>query len=325
MEAKVIRHGTHIPGNDSDGYIYSFNTSEGYSFNSHLHKCYEIIHVISGKLFYTVEGREYFVSDGDIVMTNPSELHSFSFPSACEYQREFIHLYPTFTEIYPDAAKMLASRKNGEYNHLPAEKVKKYGLDKLFENMRAACENVTRETDMTVFANVLLLIASINRMLAEDAPEFSRITAKRSHSIYDYINSHYMEDINLQSAADEMFMSVSGAERLFKRETGMTIKSYLNLRRITAAKNLIMEGQKASGIYLKCGFKDYSTFYRAFIRFAGMTPEQFKKSHAELKAKELEKSSPEKKTEKRAEKEKTAKGKRGRKKKKEKQEKSPEQ
>ena len=89
MEIKVLRHGTHIPGNDHDGYMYSFNTSKGYNFDSHLHKCYEIIHVIHGSFIYTVEGREYRISDGDIVITSPDELHSFSFPEECAYQREF--------------------------------------------------------------------------------------------------------------------------------------------------------------------------------------------------------------------------------------------
>ncbi|MBQ3427454.1 MAG: hypothetical protein IJH37_09990 [Clostridia bacterium] len=31
--------------------------------------------------------------------------------------------------------------------------------------------------------------------------------------------------------------------RIFKNETGMTVKSYLNLRRITHAKSLIIEGR----------------------------------------------------------------------------------
>lgn len=279
-DIKVIRHGTHRPGNDADGYIYSFNTSDGYSFNSHMHKCYEIIHIIRGELFYTVEGSEYFLSDGDIIMTNPNELHSFSFPSGGLYQREFLHIYPNFAKIYPDMERMLSSRKNGEYNHIPAKKAEKYRLDKIFENIRSACENAAYETDTVVLAYSLLLTASIHRMLSEDAPEYSHTETKRSRSIYDYIDLHYTEDITSADLASQMYMSVSGAERLFKRETGMTIKAYLTLRRVTAAKNLIMEGLKATGIYERCGFNDYSTFYRAFVKYAGMTPEQFQKSHA---------------------------------------------
>ncbi len=283
MGQKIIRHGSHFPGNDKDGYMYAFNTSKGYSFNSHIHKCYEFIHIIHGHLLYMVEGIEYSVSDGDIVMTNPNEFHSFSFPEECEYQREFLHIYPGFLESSSKSVDMLKSRKNGTFNHIPSDKVIKYGLNNIFEDIRNNCENPTSETDLIVFANTLLLIAKAHQMIANDAPQYSKVANKKANSIYSYIDNRYMENIDSKSVASEMFMSVSGAERLFKRETGMTIKAYLTLRRVTAAKNLIMEGQKVTNIYTKCGFRDYSTFYRAFVKYVGMTPDKFKRTHNERK------------------------------------------
>ena len=273
---RKIRHGTHHIGNDHDGYMYSLNTTMGSTFNSHIHKCHEIMHIIHGSLIYTVEGREYHISDGDIVITAPNELHSFSFPSPCEYKREFLHIYPGFIENVPEAIKMLESRRSGTFNHIPADKAKKYGLDKVFDAIRQHCMNVIPETDLIVFANTLMFIAQFHRMLAEDAPEYAQFTNKRSNLIYDYIDRHYMEDINTGSVANMMFMSSSNAERIFKRETGMSIKAYITFRRVSAAKDLMMEGQKAMSIYTRCGFHDYSTFYRSFIKYVGMKPDEFK-------------------------------------------------
>ena len=280
MENKII-HGTHRIGNDHDGYMYSFNTSMGYTFDSHLHKCYEIIHVISGSMVYIVEESEYLVSDGDIIITAPNELHSFSFPKESEYQREFLHIYPGFIENMPEAVKMLSSRRSGSFNHIPADKVTKYGLDKIFEDMRITCENPAYETDLTVFADTLLLIARLHCILANDAPEYNKNIKTKSRMIYDYIDHHFAEDINTDSVARMLLMSSSGAERLFKRKTGMTIKAYTTFRRVSAAKNLMMEGQKAMNIYNRCGFHDYSTFYRAFVKYAGMTPDEFKHRHTD--------------------------------------------
>ena len=280
MEEHVIRHGTHMINNDTDGYMYSFNTSKGYTFDSHLHKCYEIIHIIRGKMLYTIEGNEYLISDGDIIMTTPNELHSFSFPEECEYQREFIHLYPGFFNGIPDAAVMLASRDVGKYNHIPVDKVEKYGLDKLFEDIHTSCKNPNEETDIIVSANVMLFAARVHRMLAEDAPEYPEVTSNtKTKFIYRYIDRHYMEDISVDSIAGLMTMAPTSAQRLFRKETGMSIKAYLMLRRVTAAKNLIMEGQNAMDIFTDCGFKDYSTFYRSFVKYVGMTPNEFKHTH----------------------------------------------
>ena len=56
----------------------------------------------------------------------------------------------------------------------------------------------------------------------------------------------------------------------------MTIKSYLTMRRIRKAKNMIMEGHKTMSVFVDCGFSDYSTFYRAFMKIVGMSPDKFK-------------------------------------------------
>ncbi|MGN0150526.1 MAG: helix-turn-helix domain-containing protein [Clostridia bacterium] len=280
MDTKYIAYGSHRIGNDYDGYMYNFNITEGHSFNPHLHSCYEFIHIISGQLLYTVEGKEYALSGGDIIMTKPEELHSFSFPNPCEYQREFLHIYPGFLEDFPEVCKTLDSRKSGCLNHLPVEKVKKYKLDKIFEEIREYCNAQLPETDLMVLALSVQLILKINRLLTDDAPEYKNVISdKKANSIYDYIDWHFHEDISTEDIAKSMCMSQTYASRLFKKKTGMTIKEYLNMRRITHAKNLMMEGQKATQIFVRCGFKDYSTFYRAFVKYIGMTPDEFKHRH----------------------------------------------
>ncbi len=124
------------------------------------------------------------------------------------------------------------------------------------------------------------LILKINRILTDDAPEYTNVISdKKTNSMYDYIDNYYLEDISAESVADAMYMSHSYASRLFKQKTGMTIKAYINMRRINNAKNLIMEGQKATSIFTQCGFKDYSIFYRAFTKYVGMTPDKFKHRH----------------------------------------------
>lgn len=280
MNPKQIIHGNHRIGNDFDGYMYNFNISDGYNFNSHLHSCYEFIHIIKGQLLYTVEGQEYMLSDGDIILTKPEELHSFSFPRQCEYMREFLHIYPGFLKDFPAVTQILDSRKSGCFNHIPAEKAKKYNLDIIFDSVREYCEKPLPETDLMVLTLSIQLILKINRLLTDDAPKYTNVISdKKTNSIYDYIDNHYLEDISAASVAEAMYMSHAYASRLFKQKTGMTIKAYINMRRINNAKNLIMEGQKATSIFMQCGFKDYSTFYRAFTKYVGTTPDAFKHRH----------------------------------------------
>lgn len=281
MELKVIKYGNHKISNDNDGYIYSFNTSKSYTFDSHLHKCYEFVHIIHGQLLYTVEGTDYMLSDGDIIMTNPVELHSFSFPKECDYQREFLHIYPDFFKQFPDILNQLNSRKSGYFNCISAETANKYNLDGIFRGIEKYCKNPIPETDFMVLTYSLQLAGIINQILREETENHQKksFSNKKNNSISYYIDHHYHENITVDNIANAVFMSSGYASRIFKKETGMTIKAYLNLRRITNAKNLMMQGEKSTNIFDKCGFTDYSTFYRSFVKYVGMTPDEFKHMH----------------------------------------------
>lgn len=278
MNPTIVKHGNHKINDDRNGYVYNFNTSKGYSFDSHLHKCFEFVHIIHGQLLYTVEGTDYMLSDGDFIMTKPSELHSFSFPKDCEYQREFLHIYPDFFKHFPDILDTLNSRKNGYFNCIPAKTVEKYKINDIFQGIKRYCQTPVPETDFMVLTYALQLASVIGQILREEAQCYREksFTNKKTNSISDYIDHHYIENISVDTIANAAFMSSGYASRIFKKETGMTIKEYLSLRRIVHAKNLIMQGEKATNIFDKCGFFDYSTFYRAFVKYVGMTPEEFK-------------------------------------------------
>lgn len=279
MEFKIIKHGNHIINDDTDGYMYNFNASKSYDFNSHIHHCFEFIRIIKGRLIYIVENSEYMLSDGDLIMTKPEEFHSFSFPQECEYQREFLHIYPGFLKDYPQITKKLNERKEGYFNRISAKVVQKYGIDKIFSGIEEYCKAPVEETDFMVLTYTLQLIVKINRIIRSEAPEKQEvITHKKANIVCRYIDTHYMENITLDTIAALTYMSPTHASRIFKKETGMNIKSYLTMRRITHAKSLIMEGRKIMSILFDCGFKDYSTFYRAFVKYVGVSPDEFKKS-----------------------------------------------
>lgn len=277
MKKGIVKYGNHSIINDNDGYMYSYNITESYSFDTHIHKCYELVHIIKGELLYTVEDNTYMLSDGDILLTTPKERHSFRFLKECEYEREFLHIYPDFLKKFPEVIEMLDSRKSGVCNRIDAERVQKYGLDTILGKIKQYCSNPLPETDLMILTYSIQLITIINRIVKDDTPEYSNISMdSKSDFVIDYIDHHYSEPITASYIASKIFTSQQYVNKILKEKTGMTIKSYLNLRRISTAKKFIMEGQKATSIYARCGFKDYSTFYRAFIKHTGMSPDDFK-------------------------------------------------
>ena len=223
---KILKYGNHSINDKYNGYMYNLNISNGYDFNSHMHNCYEFIHVIEGQLIYTVEGTEYALSAGDIIMTSPEELHSFSFPTECEYRREFLHIYPGFIKDRPELIASLSERKPGEHNLLPAEHVEKHGLDKLFDAIEDCCREPDGYTDLLVFTYTVQLIIKIYRMLRTEVFKTVEIPKDaKTNAVCKYIDRHFKESISVEQIANELFVSPSHLSRVFKAETGMTIKT----------------------------------------------------------------------------------------------------
>ena len=60
--------------------------------------------------------------------------------------------------------------------------------------------------------------------------------------------------------------------RKFKEETGYSMHQYILEKRILKARNLILTGVPATTASLECGFKDYSTFGRAYKKLLNQLP-----------------------------------------------------
>ena len=50
------------------------------------------------------------------------------------------------------------------------------------------------------------------------------------------------------------------------------MKHYLTVKRLVYARQRIEAGEPATHAYLACGFNDYSSFYRAYVKYFGTAP-----------------------------------------------------
>jgi len=58
----------------------------------------------------------------------------------------------------------------------------------------------------------------------------------------------------------------------FKNELGVSIHKYITEKRMIYARKLIYSGENPTNIFEKCGFSDYSTFYKAYKKMFSVSP-----------------------------------------------------
>lgn len=100
--------------------------------------------------------------------------------------------------------------------------------------------------------------------------------------VSDYLAQSFREDISLDELAARFSLSKYHLTRSFTKAFGMSPHQYLLNCRITYAKRLIRQGETFAYAAAASGFNDYSSFLRAFTRYAGVTPSRWKAEDAAL-------------------------------------------
>ena len=93
-----------------------------------------------------------------------------------------------------------------------------------------------------------------------------------------YVDDNLAQKITLKMIADQFSVSVSTVTQLFQKKTRSTFHHFLTGRRMERARTLILQGLPLESVGRAIGYRDHSTFYRAFRQTFGISPREFRKS-----------------------------------------------
>ncbi len=99
------------------------------------------------------------------------------------------------------------------------------------------------------------------------------------HSIRNYVDTHYEDSLSLELLAQHFYLSPSYLSRIFKRETGVNLSTYLQNVRIEAAKVLLRTTDlKSYEVAERIGISDPVYFSRIFKKVTGLKPKDYRHS-----------------------------------------------
>lgn len=94
----------------------------------------------------------------------------------------------------------------------------------------------------------------------------------------EYIEAHLEEDLSLERIAGELHYSGFYLERIFRRETGLTLYQYIRGRRLTlAARALVETDRPVVEIACDARYGSQQAFTLAFSRLYHCTPAVYRK------------------------------------------------
>lgn len=260
--------------------IFHITDTSQKEFSFHYHDFNKILILLNGDVTYTIEGRSYQLLPNDIVFVGAGEVHKPTIESDEPYERIVIYVSQDYLDSY--------RKENADLNtcFYQAHKEQSHVLRiKSFASSRLNSAILKLEASLSDkdFANELYheilfleFMIELNRASLCDAISYIRNTAsnKTILAIIEYLNAHLTDDINIDSLAEQFFLSRYYLMHVFKEETGYTIGNYLATKRLLLAKEMIATGRSITEVCYACGYKNYSTFSRAYKKTFGKSPRE---------------------------------------------------
>jgi AraC-like DNA-binding protein len=227
-----------------------------------MHRCYEIILILEGKMKVRVENEVYTARSGDLILVKPNLIHSLETVGTSK------HILCIFS---PE----LISAVSG--------KIIKYKLKKsvihdtsgfykgLFMNMKEG-SNIA-----TVKGFLYLLCGDFYQYLDFSAEDNVMGDKRLLHDIFLYVENNIDNACSLSNLAKELKYSEAYLSRFFKANVGTTYYSYVRNIKISRACYLLNNTKdNILDIALKCGYTSLSSFNRSFKHVVGENPTNYR-------------------------------------------------
>lgn len=158
-----------------------------------------------------------------------------------------------------------------------ARKALDYRLDAYL--LKPASEQKIIETIQSCIAHTISLRTAPQACfsVALSFPEDQMSETTVSDILIKYIEQNFYRNITLSELAELAHFTPSYVSKQFRKETGQTIKSYINQKKIENAKHLLANTRRTiQEVAQDSGFNNVSHFNRLFRQLTNMTPLQYR-------------------------------------------------
>lgn len=132
-------------------------------------------------------------------------------------------------------------------------------------------ESATPEGDFLLFTAMWMLLSE---ELCAKATRNVDAQETQIREIIRYIEENLSGDVSVSGISSAMHMSPSSVSHGFRKHMGVSVHRYVTEKRLSLADRRIAANEKPSKIFLQCGFKDYSAFYKAYMKMYGHAPSE---------------------------------------------------
>lgn len=262
--------------------IYYYSNQDLTSVSSHAHDYYEFYIFLEGHMTLYIQNTSYRLQNGDMVLVPPHTPHRAVIHDAQVPYRRFVFWIST---DYCNQLIQLSSDYGYLMQHVLLTKKYVHHYDPVaFQALQSKALRLIEELQTSRFGKqaklaicVSDLVLHLNRSVYEmEHPAAGQIPKSLYQNLLDYIETHLTEPLSLDQLAGNFYVSKYYISHLFKENLGLSVHQYILKKRLSMCRDALLTNTTISDIYLLYGFKDYSSFFRAFKKAYGLSPKEYR-------------------------------------------------
>lgn len=236
----------------------------------HAHQCVEIFYVMKGSGSFQVEDVNFPVQKDVIVIVNSGVEHTET--SDPRDPLEYIVIGIKGSEF------LLKNQQDRRYCVLKGAANNRQILNYM-QYIATEIADKKDHCEVAVHSALQLLAVHLLRsqsIVISEAPTSK--TGLKCVQIKRYIDSHYKENITIDTLSKAVFLNRSYLIHIFTKEYGEPPISYLVKRRVAESRYLLAQTDYSiSEIGLMVGFSSASYFSQSFNRIEGLSPKEYRR------------------------------------------------
>lgn len=249
-----------------------------YEMAMHWHSSIELIRILEGELYVTLDNRKYIGGAGDVFIVNSETAHG-AFPKGAVYECIVFNLAfmksgnPVCDGFIDDLL-----HKTAFLDEKPEQEDVKAAVNEVFEIMNAERDGYKFKVLSAIYKILGEAIEksafSTSAKTVNEKTEQNVLKLKRT---IRFIRDNYDKEITLSEMANVSGLSTKYFCAFFKQMTEKTPVEYLNMYRIErAARALLGTDMSITEIAYSNGFNDLSYFIKTFKSFKNCTPKAYR-------------------------------------------------
>ena len=247
-----------------------------FSFLSHAHNQIEFYYFITGSAKFAIEGSIHMLIPGTQLVINRNVVHNLLIcDEDAPYERIAVLIDP---RLFPSGFEEVGRNLSAGCIYGQPSASRREWLGRSYSVVEYS--QVDDEGRESLIKSLLwMILAELSQSQASSvspAPKGDELVL----SIIRFINEHLTDDWDLNDLQNALFRDKAYLNRRFRQIMGCSIWKYVTRKRVFNAQQQMIFSKSISYAFAHSGFNDYSSFYRSYKAYTGLSPTEDLSRHA---------------------------------------------